>query len=150
MSTAHAAPSAGDHAGHGHADHAHDFDGEPATELPPDEPLTPGWVPVLGAVLFLTAGVAFLAMSDKPAAPGGAAAAPSASAAAANAVKAPPEVTQRPTPTLPVEGSDAARAAQRLSGDQLKGLQEMIDKERAKRNLPPLPAQGAPSPAPTQ
>ncbi len=35
------------------AHHDHGFDGEPAKELGPGEPITPGWVPALGAVLFV-------------------------------------------------------------------------------------------------
>jgi hypothetical protein len=49
---------------HGHDDHSagdahhdHGFDGEPAKELGPDEPLTPGWLPLLGGALFVALAV---------------------------------------------------------------------------------------------
>jgi hypothetical protein len=54
-------------AAHGHDDHG--FDGEPAREAPPDEPRTPGWLPALGAALFVCAGVYLLVSAkDEPAA----------------------------------------------------------------------------------
>jgi hypothetical protein len=40
--------------------HEHVFTGEPVDELPPDEPRTPGWLPVLGVVLFTLAAVVLL------------------------------------------------------------------------------------------
>lgn len=45
-----------DHDAHEGAAHAHDdhgFDGEPAKELAPDEPMTPGWLPAVGGALFV-------------------------------------------------------------------------------------------------
>lgn len=156
------------HASHGHADHAHDFDGEPATALPADEPMTPTWVPVLGLALFVIAGVAFLAMSDAaPAQPASDAAPEQSAAAAPAATQTAPAGRDLPAnrganagangtnpganPGGNAAGSAAAAAATRLSPDQLKNLRDMIDKERAKRGLDPLPAGGAaPSPAPSQ
>jgi hypothetical protein len=62
MSTAPAAPADPDL---DHDDHAHAFDGEPVQTLPADEPPTPSWLPILGLLLFVFAGVALLATGDK-------------------------------------------------------------------------------------
>jgi hypothetical protein len=97
MSSAHDAHQ--QHQADHHDDHA--FTGEPVDELPPDEPRTPGWLPVLGVVLFTLAAVVILvgrtssdaSTSDAPA---GAAehavgAAPKPAAPPATAVHASPE-----------------------------------------------------------
>lgn len=148
MSTAHAAPHAGDHA---HDDHAHDFDGEPIQALPADEPPTPAWLPILGLLLFVTAGVALLITGDKPA-EGAAQAAPSASAAAEAAAPAPAQPVNalpvRPLPARPAPdtqappspapaGSGLDPALRRLTPEQIKGLQKQVEQEQAKRRLPP-------------
>jgi hypothetical protein len=56
MSSAHDAHQS--HQPDHHDEHA--FTGEPVDELPPDEPRTPGWLPVLGVVLFTLAAVVLL------------------------------------------------------------------------------------------
>lgn len=91
MSTAHSH----DHAVAAHGADAHHFDGEPAGELPADEPPTPIWVPILGLVLFVLAGTAFLA---------GAAADAPATAPAQGTEK---EAAARPAPTPPAQRPDA-------------------------------------------
>ncbi|MEJ7732358.1 MAG: hypothetical protein WKG00_24535 [Polyangiaceae bacterium] len=80
---------------------AHDaqFDGEPATELPPDEPHTPNWVPVLGLCLLLAAAVSWVATG--------------ASAAPAPAAQAEP--TARPAAAMPAATAPIARAAARAA-----------------------------------
>lgn len=106
---------------HAHA-HAHDeFDPEPATELGPDEPRTAGWLPVVGAGLFLIGGVVFL-IRQSDAAPSAASASASASAAKvapAPNPNAPPtdpakrqdmaDQQKRRLPRTPISGSAAAR-----------------------------------------
>ena len=107
---------------HSHA-HAHDdFDPEPATELGPDEPRTAGWLPVVGAGLFLIGGVVFL-VRQSDAAPSGASASASASAA---------KVTNAPSPKAPP--IDPAKR------------QEMADQQ--KRRVPRLPISGSAMPRP--
>jgi hypothetical protein len=84
MSSAHDAPGSDSH-----DDHA--FTGKPVDELPPDEPRTPGWLPVLGIALFTLAAVVFLA--------GRSASAPStAERNTAAASVAPPAAPPAPSP----------------------------------------------------
>jgi hypothetical protein len=152
MSTAHATPTAGDHA---HDHDAHDFDGEPVQALPADEPRTPGWVPILGVVLFAVAGVAFLVIGDKSGEAGAQTAPPSTGAPAPSpspvntAPPVPTEMAQPRPAALPIRPS-AEPSAQRLTPEQVKGIKGVIDKERTKRGLPPLPAPSAPRPLPTK
>jgi hypothetical protein len=110
--------SSGSPATHAAADHDHDhaFDGEPTDVLPADEPRTPGWLPALGIVLFVSAAVAFLATRDDGAQP-----------AADNAAVAPPAAAPAPAQ------SGAADAIRRLSPDQIRALQKQIDTMRAKQ-----------------
>jgi hypothetical protein len=87
-----------------HSAHAHDvYEGTPADTIPPDEPHTPGWLPIVGIGLTLGAILLFaLRHEDTPSA----AAAPSPQAAAEAApapANAPP-----PRPARP-EGSAPAR-----------------------------------------
>lgn len=103
--------------GHDH-DHHEEFDPEPATALAPDEPRTPNWIPVLGAVFVLVFGVYFLAKftGDGPAKPGAASAtsasAPAVVAKTAAKTAAPPAA--KPASKPPASGrlqlSDSARA----------------------------------------
>src|SRR5438093_13744407 len=83
MSTAHHDDAHG--GADSHHDHSHDFDGEPAKELPCDETPTPSWVPLVGLAIFLSAGVYFLAASPADARDSGATA-----EAAAQKDEAPP------------------------------------------------------------
>jgi hypothetical protein len=116
------------HDDHGHSgdDHAHahahdEFDPEPATELGADEPRTAGWLPIVGAGLFLIGGVVFL-VKQSDAAPGATSA--SASASAAKVASAAPNPNAPPT--------DPAKR------------QELAD--QAKRRVPRLPASGSAMP----
>ena len=123
--------SSGSHDTHAAADHDHAFDGEPTDELPADEPRTPGWLPALGAVLFISVAVAFLVTREGTAQP--AAPAPEKAAVVA-APAAPPVLQQRiamPTPTPAASSADAA--LRRLSPDQLKALQKQIEAMKAKQ-----------------
>jgi hypothetical protein len=136
--------SSGSHAAHAAAaDHDHAFDGEPTDELPADEPRTPGWIPVLGIVLFVTAAVGFLATRDTT--PPADAPAPEHAAAEAPAAPPPVQPQQRVAPTMGAAPSPAAASAdaalRRLSPDQLRALQKQIDVMKAKQG-------GAPPPAP--
>lgn len=142
MTTAHAEPSAGDHA---HDDHAHAFDGEPATTLPADEPRTPAWVPMLGIVLFLGFGVAHLLHSDDTAAEGGGAAPAKAAEAPAPPVEVqlprppapePPAVVRPAATDLPrqPDAKAGAAAAAKLKPEQLKQIQMLLDQEHAKHS----------------
>jgi hypothetical protein len=107
MTTAHAEPSAGDHA---HADdHAHAFDDEPIKTLPADEPRTPAWLPLLGLVLFVGVGVAFRATGNTTA--------PTA---------APTAPTAAPATAAPIN------SAIKLGPEQIKQLQQAMDQQRAK------------------
>jgi hypothetical protein len=142
MSTAHAAPPAGDHA---HDDHAHDFDGEPIQALPADEPRTPSWLPILGLLLFVTAGVGLLITSDKPdegavkTATASASAPPEAApAASAQAVNPPVRLPIRPSPNAqpPANPAPAASglepALRQLTPEQIQGLQKQFEQARGK------------------
>lgn len=140
MTTAHAEPSAGDHAHDD--DHAHAFDGEPIKTLPADEPRTPGWLPALGLVLFVAAGVAYLVTSGDT---------PSGDAAPAKAAQqqaAAPSLGQAPAPQPAQPAPDAqagAAAAAKLSPEQLKQIQQLLQQEQAKRGVAP---NGVVGPAP--
>ena len=130
--------SSGSHDTHAAADHDHAFDGEPTDELPADEPRTPGWIPALGAVLFVSAAVAFLATREsvpQPAAPAPEVPAAGAPLVAPAAPQMPQQRIAMPSPT-PV-GSGAAAALQRLSPDQLQALQKQIDAMKARQGAAP-------------
>ncbi len=122
--------SSGSHDTHAATDHDHAFDGEPTDVLPADEPRTPGWLPVLGIVLFVTAAVAFLATRDDNAKA-------AASAPANAAVEAPvpppqrPQQAAAPTPSPAQSGADAA--LRRLSPEQIRTLQKQIEGMKAKQ-----------------
>jgi hypothetical protein len=94
---------------HGHAVHAepaashdHHYEGEPADRPAPDEPKTPGWLPLLGIGLLLSGILGFVATQ-----PAGktreqlvqAAPAPSAAAPEANAAPMPEARPARPMPS---------------------------------------------------
>src|SRR4051794_36518334 len=97
------APAA--HVAHAHDAHdAHAFDGEPVTELAPDEPRTPGWLPALGLALFVGAAVVALAGGSDPGE--GKAAQPAATAAAP-----PAEEPARQPVAMPVRPPSAAPPA---------------------------------------
>ena len=124
--------SSGSHDTHAAADHDHAFDGEPPSELPADEPRTPGWLPALGMGLFVAAAVAFLVTRERPAQ--AEAPAPDKAAVAAPAAPTPPAMQRiaqpmaAPTPA----GTDAAAALQRLSPEQRAALQKQLGIMKAK------------------
>jgi len=148
---AHAIASAGHHDAHDH------FDNEPATELGPDEPRTPAWIPYLGIALFFTAGTAALicADEDKPAVEKAVPA-----EVAPNGQPAPrpvPTPAVRPPGAVPLQPGQptAPNALKQLSPDQAKELQRLIDQRRAQPNpnvdaARPAPQPGAAPPAAPQ
>lgn len=109
--------------------HDHAFDGEPIEVLPADEPRTPGWVPALGAVLFVSAAVAFLATRETSAHP--TEPAPQRAAVAIETAAAPirPAPVAAPAPAQ----SGPADALRRLSPEQIKALQKQIEGMKAKQ-----------------
>jgi hypothetical protein len=141
---AHAPAHAHDDHAHAHDDHA--FDGEPAQDIPADEPRTPGWIPALGAALFLAAGIAFIATLDGPAK---GAAGPTGAAVAApppapvRVITPPPGGAAAPGAAAP--GADPAQPARRLNPEQMKDLQRRIQEAQQQRgNAPTAPPGGHP------
>lgn len=124
--------SSGSHDTHAAIDHDdHAFDGEPTEVLGEDEPRTPAWMPVLGAVLFVSAAVAFLAMREPAAQPGASAEKPAA--AAPQRPAQPAQAAQAAAPTPPPAQSAAADALRRLTPEQMRGLQKQIEGMKAKQ-----------------
>jgi len=136
---AHADASAGHHDAHDH------FDNEPATELGADETRTAAWVPYLGLALFFSAGVAALiggddekATGDKPVA---------AEAQAMPAVPPTPQPIKMPEmqarPAVPVQpgqpGAGDPNPLKRLSPEQAKELQKLIEQRRQQGGAPGQP-----------
>ena len=139
------------------AHHDHGFDGEPATTLGPDEPMTPGWLPALGGALFVCLALAGIVMSrDGLDAANGAAANGAAGAnngrtnAGEQKVAQPAEQAPRPAmlPTRPQgpqpaqNNPDAAKPSlNRLSPEDARDLQEKLKKalEQRKNAQPPAP-----------
>lgn len=127
MSDGHGHDSEHDDAAEAHDDHG--FDGEPARELGPEEPITPMWLPGLGAAIFALGAVYFLATGD--------AGAPESSAPPSS----PPPKAAAPAQTVaapkPNEGAPAAQgtgaAPRKLSPDQLKDLQKRIKEAQEKK-----------------
>ncbi|AKT44050.1 hypothetical protein [Chondromyces crocatus] len=161
------------HGADAHHDDAHhdDFDPEPVQELSPGEPRTPGWVPALGLAFFVSAAIGLLVvLNDDEAEAGGKPEGKSPAAAVVPAgtpqralplpgAGAPPGGTPLPVRPVPppiqlqnpgAEGADgqpggaAARPARRLTPEQMKMIQQQIEKARQQQE------QGAPSPAPAQ
>jgi hypothetical protein len=115
--------------------HHADFDGEPATELPSDEPHTPNWVPVLGLCLLLAAAVYWVATG--------------ASAAPAPAAQAEP--TARPAAAVPAATAPIARpgapgavapasARPPMTPEQAEQLRKRVEEARKRREAQPAPA----------
>lgn len=125
--------SSGSHDTHAAIDHDHAFDGEPTDVLPEDEPRTPGWLPVLGAVIFVSAAVAFLATREPAAQP----TAPAAEKPVAAAVAPQLQQLVRPAPAAapapPPAQSGAADTLRRLTPEQIRGLQKQIEGMKAKQ-----------------
>jgi len=107
----------------------HAFDGEPARELPPDEPKTPAYIPAIGLSLFLVVLVGALVTTrsdgDDTAAKTEAlpSARPPASAPAAPVVSA----QVRP------QGSTSAAPARKFSETEIKDLQKKAAEMRRRR-----------------
>ena len=142
MSTAPHGEAAHGAASHAHA-HAHAFDGEPIAQLPADEPRTPGWLPLLGLALFVSAAVAWLALGDPV--PAVAAAKPVETAAAAAPAPVPPPPAQ---PQLVRPTGSAPTGMGNLSAQQLDDLKKRIEEMRSKRGIgtpTPTPAPAAPA-----
>jgi len=115
-----------------HDDHEA-FDGEPARELSPGEPRSPGWLPALGAAFFAAAAVYMLTGNDSAAA--GAVAAPEAKPSPpSEAVPAPPEAHG------PAGAAPGGTAVRKMSPEQVRELQKKIEEARAKGGIPQRPA----------
>lgn len=141
MSTAPAAPAA-----HADDDHAHAFDGEPIQTLPADEPPTPSWLPLLGLLLFVCAGVALLVTGGTPDDSAGKAAPPAQTAQPADAA---PEVPRpSPPPKAPANPAPAGSEAPLggLTPEQVQIIQQQIEQAKARRGNQPSPARPAPAP----
>ncbi|MCC6552079.1 MAG: hypothetical protein IT372_03525 [Polyangiaceae bacterium] len=119
MSTAHHAHAAGAH--------DHDFDGEPARDLPADEPRTPGWIPAVGAALFVAAGVAFLIDLGPAPAPEPPAKAPAAAPAPVRVEPRPqpPAAAPPATPPPPPSGS-----LKKLTPEQMDMIKRQLERSR--------------------
>lgn len=135
MSAAHDAHGAPAHA---HHDHDH-FDGEPAHELSPGEPRTPGWLPAVGLALF-TVGAIWLLVSGDADKAEPVAAADTKPAAAAPAHAPPPEnghpARMRPRPGRGTPPPAAGTAGVRkLTPDQIEELKKRIEKARQQRGV---------------
>ncbi len=144
-----AAPHAHDHAGPhkpGAHDHHHDFDPEPTRVLPPDEPRTPLWVPLLGLALFAVAGTWALLFSGDSSE--GAASQKSETTKAVPADLPVQPVTPPPQLRVPAPGAaPSVPSVQRLSPEQAKALQERLEQMRNQGTLPqPQPLPGQPQP----
>jgi hypothetical protein len=127
------------------ADHA--FDGEPTHVLPPDEPRTPGWVPALGVLLFLTAVIAFLIRSGSDAGasePAAAAPKPTHPAAAAEPVRAPP-VPAGLQPSRPPPAATGSSPVPMPTPEQIQQIRRAIE-ERARQQGAASAAPGSPPP----
>ncbi|HVJ17629.1 MAG TPA: hypothetical protein VM686_19545 [Polyangiaceae bacterium] len=113
------------HASEAHAPHAHEaYEGKPADSIPPDEPHTPGWLPIVGAALVLC-GIMTFALTRSGDDEGQAAAAASAAAAPAEA----PEPAPAPAPRPAVTGDNA-----------MERLRQAIPAGSAPGRLPGLPS----------
>src|SRR5262249_33919656 len=105
--------------------------GEPARTLGPDENPTPGWVPGVGAAVFVLAGIYFLSGSSEPSTPGAAASAQAAPPPAATQIVA-TAIPARPPPAAPGGNTAGADAIRKMSPDQLKDLQRRIQEASQK------------------
>jgi hypothetical protein len=133
---------------HGHdAPDAHAFTGEPVQVLPPDEPRTPGWLPLLGLAFFTSAAVVLLVRHGS-AEPTGDAAVPEAVATAtAVAVKAAPVAAPPPAPKPPMfapPGGPPAGAEppRTLTPEQIRQARKTLEQGKGKAPTNPRrPAQ---------
>jgi hypothetical protein len=141
-----AAPDA--HTPNAHDDHAHAFDGEPVKVLPPDEPRTPGYIPLLGVALFVVAGVALLLTSDGDSTTAATTEKTGEQARQAPAVNPPAAPAAQALPGSPQPGgAPTVPAVSRLNPEQAKALQQRIEEARARQQAGQPGAQPAPNPA---
>ena len=103
------------------------FDAEPIRELPPDEPLTPMWLPLAGVALFGLAALYLLVRADESSD----GAAGSASASVSVTVPTPPV-----TPTVPPQMPTGA------SRDQIRDIRQNLLQARERQGT----AASAPQP----
>lgn len=144
---AHADASAGHHDAHDH------FDNEPATELGADETRTPNWVPYLGLALFFSAGLACLLCGDDDKAAADKPVAAEAQVAAAQPVAPPVKMPEMPIrPAVPIQptpvGQGDPNPLKRLSPEQAKELQKLIEQRRQQGGAAPGQPGAAPQPVP--
>jgi hypothetical protein len=126
MSSAADAPGATPHAHDAHD--AHDaFTGEPVDTLPADEPRTPGWLPLLGLGLFVSAGVYFLVTGDHPE---GA----TQKLTPMELPAPPPQAVAQPAHVAPggVPGPPGSDGLRKLNPQQMEDLRKKIEDARAK------------------
>lgn len=126
-------------------DHAHVFDGEPIQVLPPDEPRTPAYVPLLGVVLFVVAGVALLLTGDDSSS-----GAPSTEKTGAEAAPTPlaNPLGARAAPGTPQPaGMPSAPSLTKLDPERARAAQQKIDEMRARQPALQPGAQPGPNPA---
>jgi hypothetical protein len=105
----------------------HPFDPTPIQALPPDEPPTPSWLPIVGVALFVVVG-SWWALSGDDAATGAAAgsSAPPVKASAA------PDARGAPTPEAAASAAPGVERRQPRTREQLDALRERLEKSRAK------------------
>jgi len=116
------------HGASAHAPDAHDahvFNAEPVDTLPADEPRTPGWLPLLGLGLFVSAGVYFLVTGDH------ADATPKLTPMDMPAPPAPPQAAAQPAHVAPAAppGADGLR---KMNPQQMEELRKRIEAARTK------------------
>lgn len=127
--------------GHGHehddAADAHDdhgFDGEPAKELSPGEPMTPGWLPLVGAALFGLAAVYLVASRDaEPGAATGAATAPAAQQPAKQIVATAMPQPRPSAPPRPAASGTSLPAIRKLTPDEVKEAGRRLQEAQKKK-----------------
>jgi hypothetical protein len=122
-----------------HDDHA--FTGEPVQVLSPDEPRTPGWIPLLGVAVFTTAAIAFLSSGSAAEAPKEGAS-PASPNAMADTPRPPPptgaaQMRPQPRPLPPVGAAPGAAPAgtqpqpRALTPEQRQQLMQQLGKNTA-------------------
>ncbi len=127
-------------------DHQHAFDPEPVRVLPPDEPRTPLWVPLLGLALFVIAGTWVLLFSGGSGPEGQGPDKQSAAKTTPPSELAVQPVAPPPQMRLPTPGATpSSPSVQRLSPEQAKALQERLEQMR-NRGVTAQPPPGQPQP----
>lgn len=106
----------------------HGFDGEPAKELAPGEPLTPGWVPLVGAAIFVLGAVFLVTQQDDAAS--GAADPPATPQTVAQPQPAPEAQPARPAAQPARPAGSGLPNVRKLTPDQIHDLQKRIQDAR--------------------